>query len=54
VKLLDKVVAGLGTLLLVCLVVSVGAHLVLPALPGLVVLLGLLAIFRFIWQRSRW
>jgi len=53
-KFLDRVVAALGALLVVCLVVSAGARLVVPALPGLVVLLCLLTIFRFVWQRSRW
>ena len=50
-KLLDKAVAGLGALLAVCIVVSVGASLVRDALPGLVLLLGLVLVYRLLWQR---
>ena len=52
-KLLDKVVAGLGALLLVCIVVSVGASLVRDALPGLIVLLGIFFVYRLLW-RGNW
>jgi hypothetical protein len=51
--LLDRVVAGLGALLLVCITVWAGSRLVIPALRGLLVLLCLLTIFRFVWQRLR-
>jgi hypothetical protein len=52
-KFLDRVVAGLGALLLVCIVVSVGASLVWDALPALVVLLGLFLVYRWLW-RGNW
>lgn len=52
-KPLDKVVAGLGALLLICIVVSVGASLVADALPALVILLAIFLIYRLLW-RGHW
>ena len=49
-KPLDRVVAGLGALLLVCVVVSVGASLVRGALPAVVVLLALSLVYRALWR----
>jgi hypothetical protein len=54
VKLLDKTVAGLGALLAVCVVVAVGAQLVGPTLPLLVLLFGVALIYRFLWRGGRW
>ena len=51
-KLFDKVVAGLGALLLTCIVVAVGASLVRGALPLLVALLVAASLFRWFWQRQ--
>ena len=50
-RLLDRIVAALGGLLMVCIVVWVGAGLVRPALPLIVILFGLLLIARGIWRR---
>lgn len=52
-KPLDKAVAGLGGVLLVCLVVWVGARLVSRALPALIVLFALLFVYRRMLGR-RW
>ncbi|MCU1387853.1 MAG: hypothetical protein JWL72_1191 [Ilumatobacteraceae bacterium] len=49
-RLLDRVVAGLGGLLLVCVVVWFGGHLIRPALPGLLMLLVLMYVFRIVWR----
>lgn len=49
-RLLDRIVAALGGLLMVCIVVWVGAGIVRPALPLIVLLLALLLIFRLLWR----
>jgi len=51
VKPLDKAVAGLGGVLLVCIVVWAGARLVTGVLPGLMVVFLLVLICRRAWVR---
>lgn len=53
-KLLDRTVAALVGLLMVCVVVAIGARLVQGWLPLLVLLAGLTLLYRFLWRGGRW
>lgn len=54
-KLLDKTVAALGALLVICLVVSLGARMVRDAFPALVLVAVLLLLYRRLWRgRDHW
>ncbi len=53
-RLLDRVVAMLGGLLLIAVVVSLVARLLRPAIPLVVLLFLLFGVGRMLWQRDRW
>ena len=53
-NLMEKVVTGLGAMLAVCVIVWASARFVTSALPGLVILLGVILTFRLLWRRKGW